>query len=788
MIRVSRPLWLAFASLLAGSAHAGSSSAQLLPAFNFTATLLSGAGSLYVSDVAVADINGDGVPDIVAASSSSIVVYIGDGTGHFGSPIKTTLPSAVRDIAHLAVGDFNGDGKLDVAIAAGLPPNTQSASVWFGRGDGTFSQGPGFAIPGVSAAVAASVAVADFNGDGFADLAIGHGPTPTVSVRLSNGDGTFKTPIEYSLSGDEATVLLATADANRDGAVDLIAVTAIDTGLGKDNRIHVLLGRGDGTFLQPAGWADDVVKTLDPPSAIAVGDLNGDHVPDLVIQNSFSEIPYRCSVTAMVGNGDGTFQPPTHYDCSLTSQASASGWSGGVVIADFTGDGKADIAALTVFDQGYLHLFPGNGDGTFQAASVYQYQYTVTYLSAMAVADFNGDGRLDLAVGNLGSISILAGAPGPALRIAMTHTGTLTFGQNQTYTIAVSNAPGASPSDGAVSVTIPAAYNSIVSWSGTGWNCASISCTRSDTLAGGSSYPNLTVQINVYGHDLFSFALTHSAVLSGGGSPPAESIDAAPITGPGATGMITSVNTVGAITPSFFPPISPNDWIEIHGVNLVPSNTPASGVTWSNAPEFASGRMPTQLGGVSVTVNGNPAYVYFYCSAATSPVCKTDQINVLTPVEGLSTSVSASIVVTSSLGTFSFLPDWIAETPSFLRFGGSRYVAATHTDYSLLGPSSLYPGLSTPAKAGEVVVLWAAGFGLPTTTLAAGSSSQYGGMPETPVCTVSGYPATVWIALVSPGLYQLDLTVPTSIRSGDNPVTCIYGGAATPDGALLAAQ
>ena len=280
--------------------------------------------------------------------------------------------------------------------------------------------------------------------------------------------------------------------------------------------------------------------------------------------------------------------------------------------------------------------------------------------------------------------------------------------------------------------------------------------------------------------------MTNTAAVSGGGSLPAESVETSPLGQPGAP-LITAVKTVGG-APASFPYLSPNDWIEVHGVNLVPANTPAAGVVWSNAPEFASGTMPTQLNGVSVTVNGKPAYVEFYCSAATSPVCSSDQINVLSPLDDAPLGY-VQLVVTSSTGTSSaFEEDFLAVSPTFLRFGASRYVAATHADYSIIGPSTLYPGLSTPAKRGEVVVLWAVGFGLPAGTLTSGASSQSGVMPEAPKCTVGGNPANVLINLVSPGLYQLNVTVPPEAPSGDNPLTCIYRSTATPDGTLLAIE
>jgi len=744
------------------------------PAFNFTPAAL--AGNTYFYDLAAGDFNRDGNADVIAVSGFDLVVFPGDGAGHFGVPIQTSIASVDLLAPRIAVGDFNGDGSLDVAVATStVPTEPQSVSVWFGRGDGTFAQGPVFQIPGIS------MAVADFNGDGFADLAIGYGPTPGVAVLLSNGDGTLQTPISYAVSGDQVhydmsgghpPVLLAAADVNQDGAPDLIAVTGVANAAGAfDNRISVLLGNGDGTFLQPTGWVDDQANAQQGIGAVAVGDINGDLAPDLVIQNNEKD------VTVMVGNGDGTFQPPDHVT------PSASGMSAGVIIADFTGDGKADIAALYTSGLGLLQVFPGNGDGTFQSVS--GYDYAVSNMSAFSAADFNGDGRVDIAAtGNPESVTILEGMPGAALHVAIAQSGVVTALNSETYTITITNASGATPTTVTVSVTGGLTPSS----NGAGWSCAGpiISCTRSDNLPGGSSFPPITVQTQAI--PTGNTTQTIEVQVSGGGSPSSEAFESVPEI-PCCTpnpALITSVNTVSA---AIFAGISPNDWIEIHGINLVPATTPAAGVIWSNAPDFAAGRMPTQLGGVSVSVDGAPAYVYFFCSAATDPACSTDQINVLTP---LSLPGIPSITVTSGSGSVSSVPGLYPNvnpvTPSFLRFGASRYVAATHADYSLLGPASLYPGVSTPAMAGEVVLLWVAGFGLPIGPLTAGSSIQSGALPETPVCTVGGHPANVSIALVSPGLYQLNLAVPLAAKSGDNPVTCIYGGAATPDGALLTLQ
>jgi uncharacterized protein (TIGR03437 family) len=199
--------------------------------------------------------------------------------------------------------------------------------------------------------------------------------------------------------------------------------------------------------------------------------------------------------------------------------------------------------------------------------------------------------------------------------------------------------------------------------------------------------------------------------------------------------------------------------------------------------------MPTLLNGVSVTVDNKPAFVYFYCSAVTDPACAQDQLNILTPLD---TATGPVPVVVTSGGVSSppFTVNMQAVSPSFLLFGATEYIAATHADYSLIGPTSLYPGLSTPAASSETIVLYAVGFGLPSASLVNGASKQSGSLGVLPVCTLGGNPASLTFAGLngSPGLYQLNLVVPASATTGDNLVSCTYGGAATPAGALITVQ
>jgi uncharacterized protein (TIGR03437 family) len=233
--------------------------------------------------------------------------------------------------------------------------------------------------------------------------------------------------------------------------------------------------------------------------------------------------------------------------------------------------------------------------------------------------------------------------------------------------------------------------------------------------------------------------------------------------------------------------IAQNTWTVIKGTNLVPATTPAAGVTWSTAASFAQGLMPTELDGVSVTIDGKPAYVYFYCSAFTSTICDVDQINVLSPLDNALGPVNV-VVTNGSSSTAPFSAVMEALVPSLFNFDGVHIVAA-HLNNTLVGPTTLYPGLSTPASPGEQIAVYATGFGLPTDTLTAGSASQFGALPSLPACSVGGIPASVAFAgLVSPGLDQLNINIPANSPGGDVAISCIFAGSTTPPGNVVTVQ
>jgi uncharacterized protein (TIGR03437 family) len=262
--------------------------------------------------------------------------------------------------------------------------------------------------------------------------------------------------------------------------------------------------------------------------------------------------------------------------------------------------------------------------------------------------------------------------------------------------------------------------------------------------------------------------LTNQVSVSGGGSGAATATDPTTIVG-GAPAISLVANAEGEN-----PVIAPNTWVEIKGVNLAPAGDTR---IWQGS-DFVGGKMPVQLDGVGVTVNGKAAYVYYI-----SPT----QVNVLTPPDAM--PASAQVQVTNS-GTTSaaFTVQAQAESPSFFVFYGGTYVAATHANGSLIGPTTLYPGLTTPAAPGEAVVIYANGFGPVSPAVVSGSPSQSGTLSPPPAITIGGVAAAVAFAglNVTPGEFQFNVTVPASLGNGDFPIVATYGGLSTQAGTLIA--
>ena len=224
------------------------------------------------------------------------------------------------------------------------------------------------------------------------------------------------------------------------------------------------------------------------------------------------------------------------------------------------------------------------------------------------------------------------------------------------------------------------------------------------------------------------------------------------------------------------PVIAPNTWLEIKGTRLA-SNGDSR--TWQSS-DFQNNQLPVSLDGVSVTVNGKAAYVYYI-----SPT----QVNILTPPDAMPDS--ASVQVTNNRQTSAaFSVKAQSSSPSFFNINGGPYVVAQHSaDYTLVGPASLFPGASTPAKPGETVILYANGFGPTTPPAVGGTLKQSGNLNPLPAVEIGGIAAQVQFAgLVMPGLFQINVVVPANTPSGDNSLSATINGVPVAPVALITVQ
>jgi len=359
--------------------------------------------------LAVGDFNGDGKMDVVVGNTNSqsntVSVLLGKADGTFAPAVDYAV---VASPISVAVGDFNGDGKLDIVAACGS--SDAQVSVLLGNGDGTFkpfvstTAGPG----------GNSIAVADFNGDGKLDVAISDNLelTEGVDILLGNGGGTFKAPVTYATANDPRMVVIA--DFNGDGKLDLATINS------SSETVSVLLGTGTGTF----GAHTDFATKQQGCVSVAAGDLRNNGKIDVV-----AGCQTLGQVVVLLGSGTGNLAAAKDYAVPDGVDI--------VALGDFNGDGKLDVAVTSGEEgEGVVSVLTGTGTGKLKAALGFGTNFGPT---ALGVADFNGDGKLDVVTADsispfdltFGEISVLLS------------NGKSLLGGRTDYSVATGNETGA---------------------------------------------------------------------------------------------------------------------------------------------------------------------------------------------------------------------------------------------------------------------------------------------------------------------------------------------------------
>jgi hypothetical protein len=322
--------------------------------------------------VVAAQFTRSGNLDLAVANylTGQIVILLGNGDGTFQPPGKFSARAPVG----IAVGDFNEDGNEDLAVVENFGTGDGLIAIFLGDGKGGFKLSASYPIGPQSA----SVALADFNGDGHLDAAVtdqGFGAPGDVIVFFGDGHGKLAKAAKFKMP--EQPVGIAAADLNGDHHPDL-AVTQFDNG-----SVAIFLNDGTGHFKKPVSYKAGGGEVVD----VKIADLRGDGRNDLVIADLSAGMVIR------LNKGDGTFGNPTvHRPCAGKCSAGPEACT----VADFNLDGKLDVACSASIDDSYF--FYGKGDGTFGTAIAIADTIKNQGGYGIAAGDFNNDGAPDLAI------------------------------------------------------------------------------------------------------------------------------------------------------------------------------------------------------------------------------------------------------------------------------------------------------------------------------------------------------------------------------------------------------
>src|SRR5579871_1793026 len=585
--------------------------------------------------IADADLNGDKLPDMVAADGVVSVLLRSPGSG-FQNAVNYSLPSGSQAVA-VAVGDVNGDGKNDVVAASMLTTSNGSfggtVNVLLGNGDGTLGSQNSYPLGGYPGgafdSAASGIVLADFNGDGKPDIAAGLQPPPGVSggggvsILLNDGTGTMRPAIVTSV-GNSIVTGLASGDFNGDGKLDIIA--GLNNNLTTPGAVVMLLGKGDGTFQASPPIA--VGSPAGTPMAIAAGDLNGDGKLDLVV--ALENFDAESSLVVLLGNGDGSFRQSSPMDIGGASGST-------IAILDLNGDGVSDLAVGDCCGLTESVYFLGKGDGTFGDVRFFTSGASVR---AFAVADWNNDGVAGLAIAQETS-TVTAMQSGLNQKVAtagshpLSEVSSAAFGGGTLAPGSLASAYGTDLANGAPAAP-PLPWPAVV-----GGTSVGIADSAGMYTAAPLTYAS-TGQVNFDIPDKVAVGPATVTVTSGDGTASSQQITLNPVA-PSlfvlnsanlAAAVAVCVSASGAQTTEY-PYQIVNGAIVANPLNL--------GACSETVLElFATGMDAVSASSVQATVGGKPAMVLYAGPQGAFP--GLDQVNVVIP-QSLAGSGSVSVMV-----------------------------------------------------------------------------------------------------------------------------------------------
>ena len=704
-----------------------------------------------------------------ASSSYTISTVVGNGTTAFSGDGGPASSAALYEPADVAV---DGAGNLYIAdtfnyrIRKVTPAGAISTVAGNGISGFNADGGPATSAElgdpyGVAVDSAGNLYIADTMNSRIRKVT----PAGTISTVAGNGTGGF--------SGDGGPATSAELSAPFGVAVDGVGNLFIaDTTNSRIRKVTsagtISTVAGNGTFGFSGDGGPATSAGLSAPFGVAVDGAGNLFVADAQ-NNRIRKVTPTGTISTVAGNGtagvsgDGGQATSAELNRPLGVVVDSAG---NLFIAD-----TSNSRIRRVTPAGTISTVAGNGTGGFSGDGG---PATSAELDAPFGVALDGAGDLFIAdtySDHIRKLTPIVSSP-PTFTISKTHSGNFSQGVlAETYTVTVGNLASSGPTSGTVTVAEnPPTGLTIFTMSGSGWSCSGNTCTRSDVLSPGSSYPAITVLVSVAWNA--PAQVTNQVTVSGGGSAMATASDPTTISATQAGPSISAVENAASFLTGF----APNAWLTITGSNLAS----VASDTWQNS--IVSGQLPTILDGVSVNMGGQPAYVYFV-----SP----GQINAVAP------NIAAgptNVVVKNSLGTSAaFSATAQTYNPAFFLWPGG-YAVATHQDFSLAVKNGTFSGVTTvAAKPGDVIILWGTGFGPTTPPAPVGAEVPVSSFPtSSPVgVTVGSTPATVYGAALAPGyasLFQVAIQVPTTLADGDYPVVATVMGVASPSSALISVQ